>query len=329
MAWGRKPKKRKKRKVKLPRGFWGKLGVARTGSRKRRIIRSLVVKRYARMIYPIIRQMFSSKRKRSTIKRKNSNWKSKRRLASAIAKSKRERKTKDGLTMVDLPNFVKDPVIKQSFGAKQLYDTGQRGKVDFPDFVKDTIKKQSFASAPSKSSMPVPGKRSFATRGKRPSKKPNGKLDWHVGAWNFKVNIDGIPLAESSFQSVSGINTETEMIEFKFGPDPFMRTMPGKTKFGTVELARVYKMGTLGLYNWRRMAENGANVTRNVRIDVYGANMKQAPVMSLVLHDCYPTKWDCPDLNAGSSEGAIEKLSLNVGRVTTSLGGTRRPTKYD
>ena len=330
MPWGRRPKKKKKIKIKLPSGFWGTLGIARVGSRKRRIIRSLVISRVARIIYPILRQLFSSKRKSSTVKPRALSWKAKRRLAAAVARRKREYKTKDGKTMVDLPNFIKDPVIKQSWGTKQLYDAGQRGKVNLPDFVKDKVKKQSFSVNKKNSVVKAPGKRVYQRRGKQVSKKASGNLDWHVGTWNFKVSIDGIPLASSSFQTVSGINTETEMIEFKFGPDPFMRTLPGKTKFGNVELSRIYKMGSLELYNWRRLAESGLdNIQRNVRVDVYGANLSQAPVMSLVLHDCFPTKWECPELNAGSSEGAVEKITLDVSQVTTALGGTQKPTKYD
>ena len=329
MPWGKRPKKGKKKKTTLPSGFWGNLGVARLGSRKQRVVESIVARRVARIVYPILKQLFAQKALTSSSETRASSWKSKRRLAKAIARNKREKKeTKSKRGAGD--QFVKDPILKQSFGVTQLYDQGERGKVDFPDFVKDAIIKQSFFSAPTVGSGANPGGRVYKQQGSRSSSKPSGNLDWHVGTWNFKVSIDGIPISSSSFQSVSGINTETEMIEFKFGPDPFVRTLPGKTKFGNVELARIYKMGSLELYNWRNMAESGMdNIARNVRIDIYGTDLKQDPVMSLVLHDCFPVKWECPDLNAGSSEGAIEKLTLSISRVTNALGGTTRPTKYD
>jgi phage tail-like protein len=335
MPWGKKPKIKKKLIEQLPEGFWGpsgftgKKGLEKLGSKKlseeKSKVESIESVRKARKVYPILKQFFDSNASGGGATRE-SNWKLLKKLHEILTNNEKDddKKKKSG--------FVKDPVIKQSLGINPIYDKDSQAgtMIDLPDFVKDPVIKQYFPSTQATGSNASSGKRAYSRRGKKPSRKPSGNLDWHVGTWNFKVSIDGIPMSSSSFQSVSGINTETEMIEFKFGPDPFMRTIPGKTKFGAVELSRVYKMGSLELYNWRRLAESGIdNVSRNVRVDVYGTNLSQAPVMSLVLHDCFPKKWECPELNAGSSEGAIEKISLDVSRVTTSLGGTKKPTKYD
>jgi hypothetical protein len=44
--------------------------------------------------------------------------------------------------------------------------------------------------------------------------------------------------------------------------------------------------------------------------------MSDGPVMTMVLHDAYPVKWEFPELNASSSDGAIEKITLCVTKVT-------------
>lgn len=142
------------------------------------------------------------------------------------------------------------------------------------------------------------------------------KPDPYIGQWNFRVKIDGIPADNSKFVSVSGITSETELISYKFSGDAYMQSIPGVYKFSDVELTRVHKAGSDDFYNWREMIERGVDDMRTVTIDLHNVSLKDAPVMTMVLHNAWPIKWEFPDLNAGSSDAALEKITLNVGRIT-------------
>jgi phage tail-like protein len=199
------------------------------------------------------------------------------------------------------------------------------GTPDFADFEKDAIKSDNLPAGPAGGGgggaavQSSTGNVNYTPSGAE--SEFDGPVDARVGAWNFKVEIDGIAPENSGLLTISGITTETEPIEFKFGPDPFMRSMPGRTKFSDVELTRVYKMGSDEFYKWRQRIEAGVEDYRNVTIHLHSVDVDSSPVMSMTLHECYPVKWECPEMNAGGSDGAIEKISLDVTRVTTAVGG--------
>ena len=138
----------------------------------------------------------------------------------------------------------------------------------------------------------------------------------YIGQWNFRVEIDGIPVDNCQFVSVSNVVTETEPINYKFSSDAYMQAMPGAYKFSDVELTRVHKKDSDEFYKWREKIESGKDDMRVVTIHLLNINMNDAPVMTMVLHDAWPVKWEFPELNAGSSDAALEKITLNVGRIT-------------
>jgi phage tail-like protein len=134
-------------------------------------------------------------------------------------------------------------------------------------------------------------------------------LDPFVGGWNFLVKIDNIPEPHSKFVSISGLTMETENIEFKYGEDAYMRRIPGKEKFGEVELTRIYQMGSSGFAQWRNRIAQGTDDRRDVTIQVYHTTF-ETKVMEIKLMDAFISKWESPELNAGSSDGATEKITL-------------------
>jgi phage tail-like protein len=134
-------------------------------------------------------------------------------------------------------------------------------------------------------------------------------LDPFVGGWNFLVKIDNIPEPHSKFVSISGLTMETENIEFKYGEDAYMRRIPGKEKFGEVELTRIFQMKSSGFAQWRNRIAQGVDDRREVTIQVYHTTF-ETKVMEIKLMDAFISKWESPELNAGSSDGATEKITL-------------------
>ena len=145
--------------------------------------------------------------------------------------------------------------------------------------------------------------------------------DPFVGGWNFRVKIDNIPETHSKFVSISGLTMETENIEFKYGGDAYMRRIPGKEKFGEVELTRVFQLGSSGFSSWRKKISQGSDDRRDVTIQIFHTNFNQK-VLEVKLMDAYISKWEAPELNAGSSDGATEKITLIPHHIIVNDGAT-------
>ena len=83
---------------------------------------------------------------------------------------------------------------------------------------------------------------------------PQFGLDNYIGAFNFKVTIDGIEVENAKFTSVSGVVSTSETMEFMQGDDRFVMKQPGRAMFEDIELKRVYQQVD-SFYQWREMIE--------------------------------------------------------------------------
>lgn len=141
------------------------------------------------------------------------------------------------------------------------------------------------------------------------------QTDAYVGTHNFQVEITGIDTINTEFVSVSGVVSETEEIEFMHGVDPYVRKSAGRLSYEPVVLERVYK-GVDDFYRWRLEVENGNIERRDVTIRMLDASF--TPVRAMMLEQAWPIKWEMPDMDATSSNAAIERISLSVERVRES-----------
>ncbi|MGC6509575.1 MAG: phage tail protein [Myxococcota bacterium] len=209
---------------------------------------------------------------------------------------------------VDLEDFIQDLIVKQFFPSKpgtgELYD-GQNDS-----YAGNLVRTQQAGAAESF----VGG----LVRNQGVGDASTLKLDKYAGSWNFEAEIDRIP-GKLNFLTISGVNSESDPIEFKFGTDPFKRYLPGVAKFGEVEMTRIHKIGSDELWKWRQSVESGLIDIRNITLRLKHADNKTV-VFSMTLHNCWPMKWDAPDMNAGGTEGAIEKITFKVSRVTKEVG---------
>lgn len=150
--------------------------------------------------------------------------------------------------------------------------------------------------------------------GNVPSEKsPDDKF---VGQWNFRVKVNGIPDDNCKLLSISGISSETEPIEFKRSMRQYVESIPGKYKYSNIELTKVMNIGGDSFVKWREQIEAGSNAFRTITIYLHHIDLKGAPVMTLTLHDAWPVKWEFPELSGSSSDAAVEKITLDVARIT-------------
>lgn len=136
-----------------------------------------------------------------------------------------------------------------------------------------------------------------------------GEIKDPFGTYNFKVEIDGI--IRAAFQQVSGFDSTVDVIEHREGGEnTTTRKLPGMTKYSNIQL-RWGITDDLELYNWHKQVINGAamsTIRRNGAIKLL--DRQGATVACWNFVRAWPTKYDAPDLNAETSDIAIEMLEL-------------------
>jgi phage tail-like protein len=143
---------------------------------------------------------------------------------------------------------------------------------------------------------------------------PQFGLDRYVGAFNFKVEIDGVPVENSKFVSVSGVVSTSETMEFMHGDDRYLMKQPGRASFEDIELKRVYQQVD-SFYMWREEIEKGNVQRKQVQVYLMLPDMITT-VRQMTIHESYPSKWELPPMDASSTEVAIETITLTCSWVT-------------
>jgi phage tail-like protein len=137
------------------------------------------------------------------------------------------------------------------------------------------------------------------------------------GAYNFLLEVQGIvndnKIIVGGFKSMSGMDSETEIVEFKQGNDTVVRKKPGRTTYANIVLERGYT-ATDDLWQWRMNIENGKIDRRSGSIIILDQD-GQTEVARYNFYEGWPCKWYVPDMNSDSSAMAIEKIEIAVEKV--------------
>jgi phage tail-like protein len=131
-----------------------------------------------------------------------------------------------------------------------------------------------------------------------------------IGALRWYLEVDGI--TEGIFQSVEGLNSETEVIEHRHtGPkgNLIINKVPGALKWGNITLKRGIT-DDKKLQDWRKKIEDGQveQNRKNGTITLYAPDLTAVAKYSFV--KAWPTKWNASTFDAKQNEMAIETLEL-------------------
>jgi len=136
--------------------------------------------------------------------------------------------------------------------------------------------------------------------------------DEMFGAYNFLLEIAGITgdtkTLMGGFKTVSGMDSETEIIEFKQGNDIVVRKKPGRTKYNNITLERGFT-ATDDLWKWRKNIEDGIIDRRSGTITILDQDMSSV-VAQYNFFEGWPCKWFVPDMDSENAAMAIEKIEL-------------------
>lgn len=137
------------------------------------------------------------------------------------------------------------------------------------------------------------------------------------GAYHFLLEIQGIisdtRVIVGGFKSVSGMDSETEIVEFKQGNDKVVRKKPGRTTYANIVLERGYT-ATDDLWQWRKNIEDGKIDRRSGSVIILDQD-GQTEVARYNFYEGWPCKWNVPDMDSDSSSMAIEKIEIAVEKV--------------
>jgi phage tail-like protein len=105
---------------------------------------------------------------------------------------------------------------------------------------------------------------------------------------------------------------DTEVISYEHGAmidGTAPMKSPGKTKYGeSISLKRGYFKGDKEMQDWLKLIRVDETARRTVIITML--DEQQNPVMTWTVFKAWPSKIDALSLNSGSSQAAIESISL-------------------
>ncbi|GEN77687.1 phage tail protein [Chryseobacterium hagamense] len=123
----------------------------------------------------------------------------------------------------------------------------------------------------------------------------------------FEVDWGGTKVG---FQEVSGLNIETDVIEYRHGasPDFSKIKMPGMQKFSPVVLKRGIFRADNEFYAWFKTMQANTVERRSITISLLDENGE--PAVTWKVKNAFPVKLQSTDLKAEGNEVAIETLEL-------------------
>jgi phage tail-like protein len=137
------------------------------------------------------------------------------------------------------------------------------------------------------------------------------------GSYHFLLEIQGVindnKIIVGGFKTVSGMDSETEIIEFKQGNDLIVRKKPGRTTYSNIVLERGYT-ATDDLWQWRNNIEDG-KIDRRAGSVIILDQDGQSEVARYNFYEGWPCKWNAPEMDSDSSSMAIEKIELAIEKV--------------
>lgn len=129
--------------------------------------------------------------------------------------------------------------------------------------------------------------------------------------FHFIVNWGG---SRIGFTEVSGLEFETEVIDYREGSDPLYndRKLPGRTRYANITLKRGVFLGDFELYEWWKKTIDFMEQVVQFRSDIaiQLLNDQHKPVITWVLMNAWPCKVKYGSLYSEASEVLIESMEL-------------------
>lgn len=131
--------------------------------------------------------------------------------------------------------------------------------------------------------------------------------DYPLVKFHFQVEWGGTKIG---FTEVSGLDVETEPIEYRHGASPeFTKTkMPGMQKYSNITLKRGSFQSDNEYFEWWNTVKLNKIERRDITISLL--NEEHEPLIVWKIKNAWPLKVQSTDLKSDGNEVAIETLEL-------------------
>lgn len=138
---------------------------------------------------------------------------------------------------------------------------------------------------------------------------------WPLPAFRFTVNWNNQTI---HCQEVSGLEAETQIIEYREGNSPLFSTvkMPGIAKYGNVTLKKGVFEKDNQFFNWYNQIK--MNTINRSTVVIQLLDESGNPKIVWTLYNAWPVKISGPVLKSDSNEVAIEMIELAHERLVVS-----------
>ena len=132
---------------------------------------------------------------------------------------------------------------------------------------------------------------------------------WPMPKFRFEVDL-GTQLTKVAFQEVSGMDAETQIIEYRQSNNPLFSTekMPGITKYGNVTMKRGVFVNDNSFWDWYNQISMNTIKRRTVLIKLL--DEKGNITMKWQLNNAWPTKITSTDQKSDGNEVAVDTLEI-------------------
>lgn len=132
---------------------------------------------------------------------------------------------------------------------------------------------------------------------------------WPIPKFRFEVDL-GAELKGIAFQEVSGMDAETQIIEYRKSNSKLFSTekMPGGAKYGNVTLKRGIFVNDKTFWDWH--AEIAMNTIRRRTVLIKLLDETGTAMMQWQLKNAWPTKISSTDLKSDGNEVAVDTLEI-------------------
>jgi phage tail-like protein len=140
---------------------------------------------------------------------------------------------------------------------------------------------------------------------------------WPLPKFRFEVDL-GMGLRSIQFQEVSGLDTESQVIEYRKNNSPLFSTqkMPGIAKYGNVTMKKGVFVNDNAFWDWHKQISMNTIQKRTIVIKLLDESGNAT--MQWQLSNAWPTKITSTDLKADGNEVAVDTIEISHESLTIS-----------
>ena len=140
-------------------------------------------------------------------------------------------------------------------------------------------------------------------------------IKWPLPKFRFEVDL-GTDLNAITFQEVSGMDAENQVMEYRKSNSPLFSTekMPGIVKYGNITLKKGVFVNDNTFWNW--YAQIKANTIKRRTVIIKLLDEEGKVTMQWQLDNAWPTKITSTDLKSDGNEVAVETIEIAHEQLT-------------